>query len=315
MPHSSHWEVDDPCTIDHVISLSGNQQIHVWETPPTLKFNSMPTRRNSILIASGFARRMDHFAGLARYLSANGFHVYRYDSLHHVGLSSGTIDQYTMSIGKQSLEIVMAWLHNRGVTDIGVIAASLSARIAYASVNELDLSFLITAVGVVNLRDTLEKALGFDYLSLPIQALPNDLDFEGHKLGAEVFVRDCFANHWDSFSSTVEQIRHLSIPFIAFTANGDDWVKQDEVIEMLSHIPRGQSKLYSLLGSSHYLGENLVVLRNFYQSVTKAAIALDSNSFDINIPFVEPTFEQLTIATVNERRMKNQIETETMMQA
>lgn len=25
MSHSSHWEVDDPCTIDHVISLSGHQ--------------------------------------------------------------------------------------------------------------------------------------------------------------------------------------------------------------------------------------------------------------------------------------------------
>ncbi|EEX94118.1 acyl transferase [Vibrio orientalis CIP 102891 = ATCC 33934] len=292
-------------TIAHVLRVNNGQEIHVWETPPK---ENAPSKHSTILIASGFARRMDHFAGLAEYLSENGFHVFRYDSLHHVGLSSGSIDEFTMTTGKNSLCSVYHWLQTKGTQNIGLIAASLSARVAYEVVSDLELSFLITAVGVVNLRDTLEKALSFDYLSLPINELPNDLDFEGHKLGSEVFVRDCFEHHWDTFDSTLDKVVNTSVPLIAFTANNDDWVKQEEVYDMLAHIRSGNCKLYSLLGSSHDLGENLVVLRNFYQSVTKAAIAMDGGSLEIDVDFIEPDFEQLTTATVNERRLKAEIE-------
>ena len=269
-------------------------------------------KNNTILIASGFARRMDHFAGLAEYLSSNGFHVIRYDSLHHVGLSSGDINEFSMSIGKDSLLTVIDWLKGRNIEKLGLIAASLSARIAYEIANEIDLSFLVTAVGVVNLRDTLERALKYDYLQLPIEKLPEDLDFEGHNLGSEVFVTDCFKHKWDTLDSTINKMKNLNVPFIAFTANDDNWVKQSEVLDLLISLNSEKCKLYSLIGSSHDLGENLVVLRNFYQSVTKAAIALDNDSLDLDVNMTEPRFEDITSVTVKERRLKNQIENESL---
>lgn len=296
-------------TIDHVISLENDKTLRVWETLP--KENTLK-KNNTILIASGFARRMDHFAGLAEYLSSNGFHVIRYDSLHHVGLSSGNINEFSMSIGKDSLLTVIDWLKGRNIENLGLIAASLSARIAYEIANEIDLSFLVTAVGVVNLRDTLEKALKYDYLQLPIEQLPEDLDFEGHNLGSEVFVTDCFKHQWDTLGSTINKMKDLDIPFIAFTANDDNWVKQSEVLDLLISLNSEKCKLYSLIGSSHDLGENLVVLRNFYQSVTKAAIALDHGSLDLDVNMTEPRFEDITNVTVKERRLKNQIENESL---
>jgi acyl transferase len=296
-------------TIDHVISLENGKTLRVWETLP--KENTLK-KNNTILIASGFARRMDHFAGLAEYLSSNGFHVIRYDSLHHVGLSSGDINEFSMSIGKDSLLTVIDWLKGRNIEKLGLIAASLSARIAYEIANEIDLSFLVTAVGVVNLRDTLERALKYDYLQLPIEKLPEDLDFEGHNLGSEVFVTDCFKHKWDTLDSTINKMKNLDVPFIAFTANDDNWVKQSEVLDLLISLNSEKCKLYSLIGSSHDLGENLVVLRNFYQSVTKAAIALDNDSLDLDVNMTEPRFEDITSVTVKERRLKNQIENESL---
>ncbi|MBB1315667.1 MULTISPECIES: acyl transferase [Aliivibrio] len=296
-------------TIDHVISLENDKTLRVWETLP--KENTLK-KNNTILIASGFARRMDHFAGLAEYLSSNGFHVIRYDSLHHVGLSSGNINEFSMTIGKDSLLTVIDWLKGRNIENLGLIAASLSARIAYEIANEIDLSFLVTAVGVVNLRDTLERALKYDYLQLPIEQLPEDLDFEGHNLGSEVFVTDCFKHQWDTLDSTINKMKDLDIPFIAFTANDDNWVKQSEVLDLLTSLNSEKCKLYSLIGSSHDLGENLVVLRNFYQSVTKAAIALDHGSLDLDVNMTEPRFEDITSVTVKERRLKNQIENESL---
>lgn len=293
--------------IDHVIHLDNDKEIRVWETLPK---DNTELRNNTILIASGFARRMDHFAGLAEYLSSNGFHVIRYDSLHHVGLSSGNINEFSMSIGKDSLLIVIEWLKGRNINKLGLIAASLSARIAYEISSEVDLSFLVTAVGVVNLRDTLERSLKYDYLQLNIEDLPEDLDFEGHNLGSKIFVTDCFKHNWDTLESTKNKMKDLNIPFIAFTANNDDWVKQSEVLEVMGCITSKKCKLYSLIGSSHDLGENLVVLRNFYQSVTKAAISLDNGSVDLNVEIIEPGFEVLTSVTVQERRLKNKIENE-----
>ena len=64
---------------------------------------------------------------------------------------------------------------------------------------------------------------------------------------------------------------------------------------MLGKIRSGNCKLHSLLGSAHDLGKSLFTLRNLYQSVTKAAIAMDGGSLEIDVDFVEPEFEQLTI--------------------
>ncbi|GLR73871.1 acyl transferase [Aliivibrio sifiae] len=299
-------------TIDHVITLVNGQTIRVWETLPK---ENTERRNNTILIASGFARRMDHFAGLAEYLSSNGFHVIRYDSLHHVGLSSGEINEFSMTIGKNSLLTVIDWLNERGINNLGLIAASLSARIAYEIANEIGISFLVTAVGVVNLRDTLERALKYDYLQLAIHDLPEDLDFEGHNLGSEIFVTDCFKYQWDTLDSTINRMRNSDVPLIAFTANDDNWVKQDEVITLINTLDPKKCKLYSLIGSSHDLGENLVVLRNFYQSVTKASMALDKDSLDLDVRIIEPRFEEVTSVTVKERRLKSQIENESFILA
>ncbi|MCD9491244.1 activated long-chain acyl hydrolase LuxD [Photobacterium phosphoreum] len=297
--------------IDHVIKVNNDQYIRVWETIPK---NQDDKRNNTIVIASGFARRMDHFAGLAEYLSTNGFHVIRYDSLNHVGLSSGEIDQFSMSVGKKSLLTVIDWLKSEhGIDQIGLIASSLSARIAYDIVADVNLSFLITAVGVVNLRNTLEQALKYDYLKMEIDEIPEDLNFDGYNLGSKLFVTDCFENNWDTLDSTINKTKNLNFPFIAFVANDDSWVQQHEVEELMNNINSDKTKIYSLIGSSHDLGENLIVLRNFYQSITKAAIALDSNLLGLASEIVEPQFEALTIATVNERRLKNTIKSKSLV--
>ena len=59
-------------TISHVLSVTNDQELHIWETPPN---ESVPPKNSAILIASGLAKRMDHFAGLAEYLSENGFYI------------------------------------------------------------------------------------------------------------------------------------------------------------------------------------------------------------------------------------------------
>lgn len=291
-------------TIDHVIQLHDGKEMRVWET----QAKGSKTRNNTIVIASGFARRMDHFAGLVEYLSNNGFHIFRYDSLNHVGLSSGNVDEFSMTSGKDSLLSVFEWLRIRGIKNIGLIATSLSARIAYEVVDTLNLSFFISVVGVVNLKYTLEKAFEHDYLKDKINELPKNIEFEGYRLGAEIFVDDCLKNKWETLDATKIKMKNFNIPFIAFTANNDNWVAQDDVLELISSINSHQKKLYSLIGSAHDLGENLVVLRNFYQSATKASIALDNGSVDIDVDIIEPSFEDLTMVTIRERRLKNEIE-------
>ncbi|WP_150137296.1 fatty acid reductase transferase subunit LuxD [Candidatus Enterovibrio altilux] len=301
--------LENTTMINHVIDLGSNKSIRIWETLP--KINTKK-RKNTIIIVSSFTKKMDHFSGLAEYLSNNGFHIIRYDSLHHVGLSSGNINEFTMTAGKNNLLTIINWLKTRGINQLGLFAASLSARIAYEIAASIKLSFLVTAVGVINLRDTLKRALKCDYLQLAIEDLPKSFNFEGHNFEAKSFVADCLNNKWDTLESTKNKLNNLDIPFIIFTANNDNWVKESEVIELIDNIHSDRCKIYSLIGGSHNLGANLVVLRNFYQSITKAAIVADHGSvdIDINIDINEPQFETLTTVTVNERRLKNKIESE-----
>nr|AEO97344.1 LuxD [Candidatus Photodesmus katoptron] len=250
---------------------------------------------------------MDHSVGLSEYLSTNGFLVIRYDSLNHVGLSSGNIDKFTMTIGEKSLLAVIHWLNDRGFYNIGLIAISLSARIAYQVVSKISLSFLITSVGVVNLRNTLKKALGFDYLRSSSEDFPSTLELKGYKLEAKNFFLDCLKHHWADLSSTIDRMKDFSAPFIVFIASDDVLIEQNEVLEMLSNIKSGCYKVYSLLGSPHDLSKNLIILRKFYSSITKAAIGLDIGKLNLFASIDEPEFEKITISTVNERRLKIKI--------
>ena len=85
-----------------------------------------PTR--AVLLCPGFARRMSELAFPVAYALNNGAAVYRYDCLDHVGLSDGTIRDFSLSSMRDSMEAALA-LAQKTDRDlpVSVVAISLSA--------------------------------------------------------------------------------------------------------------------------------------------------------------------------------------------
>ena len=282
--------------------MEDDQFLTVWKTP---RNESAPERDSVILLAPGFGSRMDRQAGLALYLAHNGFDVYRYDPLNHVGLSSGEIEQHTMSLAMQSLELATDWLrgHERDQR-VGLIANSLSARVAYQCIARLNVDYLVTTIGVVNLRDKLARALGDDYTVYDVDALPPTLLFEKHDIESYAFAKDGHDNDWFPLDATCRLVSESRVPLLAFSVEQDDWIKQDEVKRMLEHYTNAPRALFSLQGSSHDLNNHLVALRRLCQKVTLAAIGMDADSQAVQLgtELDEPSFEDITVRAVQERR-------------
>jgi len=283
---------------EHHTTAADGRKVTIWRTyAPGMKLHATP-----IVIAPGFSRRMDHLCPLAMYLAMNGFDVYRYDALDHIGLSDGEILDFTMTAGLTSMRAAIAWLSaTAGTSSIGLIAMSLSARVAYRLVTEVDsVAFLLTAVGVVNLASTLRCVWGFDLAGTPLDQLPPFVDFEKHDIRTAHFCSDAHDRDWWSLDGTIAELRRFERPLVTFASLADDWVDAVEQRAALMEGPGMTRRIIELEGSAHDLGRNPAVARLFFTRTTQEIMKLAGVPAEGEI--AEPSFEAITACALGERR-------------
>jgi acyl transferase len=286
------------------VPVSGGRKIAVWRSANI----DRALRRVPILVTSGFARRMSSFSPLAQYLAINGFEVFRYDPLDHIGLSSGEMKDFTLSTGLESMRLVVDWLRKeRELTTLGVVATSLSSRIAYRLIGtQPGFEFLVTAVGVTHVAATLKEVFGEDYSKWRPEDLPDYVEFEKrHRVNGPPFYRDGFENRWWGLEPTVEELRHCKVPIQAFLGNDDPWVKAEDVHQALAGDGSATRKISTLTGSGHDLGRNAAVAREFFCEMTRACIALSgTEQWSTGPELSEPSFEDISRRMIEERRLQ-----------
>ncbi|MFB1479882.1 hypothetical protein [Corallococcus sp. RDP092CA] len=278
-----------------------DRRVMVWRTVNIDRaMRSIP-----ILIAPGFGRKMSAFGPLAMYLAYSGFEVFRYDPLDHVGLSSGGMEDFTMSKGLACMQQVIDWMREeRGLSGVGVVATSLSARIAYRLVaRSSDVRFLVTAVGVTNLQYTLKQVFGVDYSTYAPEALPEFVTFEErHNVRAATFHADCVAHDWFAHATTVREVSSSATPIIAFIGSNDEWVREEDVRGALAS-GNGLRRLYNLTGSGHDLGNNPQVARYLFKEVARAADMVTEGKPEMTELELEPQFNVISEHSIRERRL------------
>ncbi|WP_394821162.1 hypothetical protein [Pendulispora albinea] len=284
---------------EHTVRSARGRNIAVW----ALESTSQPTPPRPIVLAPGFARRMDHLGPLAVYLAHNGFTVYRYDSLDHVGLSDGTMLDFSMSAGLESMDAVVDWVRARhAVPEVGVIAMSLMARVAYQLASRHPgIAFLLLAVGVVNVRRTLHAVWNHDIAGTPVEALPTYVEFEGHYIRSRGFWTDAQEKDWWSVEGTVRALQAVDRPLACFASPEDEWVDASELERVFSSARAGSRRLIHLERSSHDLGRNAAVARVFFQRTTATALELSGLAAG---SIREPAFEQIVEQALVERRLE-----------
>jgi acyl transferase len=281
----------------HRIATDGGRSIAVWR----IRRPQMP-QRGVMLITPGFARRMDHLCALAMNLADNGIDVYRYDPLDHVGLSDGEITHYSLSTGLSSLRAVAAWMREtQSVRSMGLIAVSLGAPVAYRYAAEDSLvAFVISAVGVVNVKRTLRQVWDLDFPAMAPHEMPLFAEFEGHYIDPRPFCAAAHRDDWWTLDSTISVLRRLRQPIVCFAGLDDDWVDPADLQVAFERGGGGPRRIVQLEHCAHDLGRNFAAARIFFHGVNCAILELLQVEGGA---IVESSFERITHQALVERRM------------
>jgi acyl transferase len=292
---------DLPTLRQHYTYLSDRRKVVLW----SLRYD-WANHRAPLLLGSGFGRRMDHFSSLALYLVNAGFVVFRYDSVDHDGLSDGQMENYTLSSGLVSLEAAIQWVcAQSGVNSIGVVVTSLSARVAYESIARTSgIAFLITIMGVVDVRRTLERVFGHDYTVLTPSALPDFVEFQRQRIQPGQFYSDYHEYGWGTAVETMDVLSTVIKPIVGFASEQDPWVDIATVREVFAR-GNGFRRLIEISDSGHQIGSNPSIARALFRRLTEIALELSGDA--LKESWSEPGFSQMAEEAIRERRIQRAV--------
>ena len=176
--------------------------------------------RPPVLILTGFGRPMCDLATVAAFVSWAGPVTYRFDPPFHVGISQGEIDRFTLSGYYQALECALEHISETEGDTVEVIAFSIGLRIALRAITEgAEVSRAVGVSGVVDLRATLRRALGYDP-DAPVETLPEASPFQGHTVYREPFLADLHEHAWLAADDGLDR----STPLTLIAGTDDEWV-------------------------------------------------------------------------------------------
>lgn len=285
----------------HDAVVADNKSLKIWIMRP-----SQP--KGAVVLASGFGRHMYHSAYLAHYLALNGFAVYRYDSLDHVGLSDGAIESFSMGSGLTSLLAAVAFTcQDSGLNAVGVISNSLTTRIALKAASQSrQIAYVVFGVGVVNLRRTLCKVFEMDVFG-DYNSVPEYVRFENHRIAKAGFIPDARTGNWLSLESTIEDLKKMERPVVGLIGETDEWVDSSEVETVMTQGNGGPRKLLRLGNASHEIGRNARIAREFLKILT--AEAAQCAGWESHTEIIEPEFEEMVKQGISERRIQRSFST------
>jgi len=245
------------------------------------------------VLCPGFGRQMTDLVTAAMYLAVNGVTVYRLDPLDHVGLSDGSILDYTPSATADSLAAVLNLVHGleRG-RQVVLVAASMAARPAIRVGLAGGIDRLVTVVGVVNMERTIGSVFGEEILRLDRDDLPPSVWFEHLEIRPQRFFDDR-AGWWELDGATAE-LAALRVPAVAIHADGDPWVDAEDVRRCYRLSPHAPRRIVEIHSNAHDLGQDPAAGLIALEEITKAVLAVPA------LPRT-PTLDQITSAITEER--------------
>jgi alpha-beta hydrolase superfamily lysophospholipase len=254
-PDSAALRADrEPLTL---VSASGLKIAATIETPtPAASASTV------VVIVPSYARTMRQQFLIAWYLLRHGFRVVRYDNTRHVGVSDGDILDFTLESAIEDLNAVVTCVRNRlQPPEIAVVASSLGFRVALRALSDLQhVALLVGLVGVVNVRRTLEQAIGIDFVRRYNEnSLERDLQHSvsGHVVNVFPFISAIVRNDLDTLASTIADLGRCSFPVVQIASEDDAWISLDEVNQALTGAGGArENRLYYLPGVRHDLSRN-----------------------------------------------------------
>lgn len=281
------------------LQLPDGRHIAMWRNDP----REAVAGRVAILIP-GFMRRMRHVGAFARYLTDNGFVVYRFDHVDHVGLSEGEIGDFTIGGMYDGLRVVHDHvLRAAQVEQAVLIPFSLAARPALRLAAETGgIAGIVGVVGVVDTVYTLNQVFGHDYSTVPPDRFGEDetVEFEGKLIGRRRFTGDWHSGRWAAVDETAKDVAASSCPIVNYCGVSDEWVSVDQVRTVLS-AGGSRCRVVELPYVEHELSRNAVAAQTILREVTRSALEFTGSPHE---PVHETGFVELATQVPYERNFE-----------
>lgn len=251
------------------------------------------------VLTPGFGKRMHQHSALTQYLLANGVHVLRFDSVNHLGLSDGTIAEYSLTDGLISLDTATSLcIELMGDRDRFLVATSLTARIALRRFcADRAYAKLIVISGVVDVRHTLNQVFGCDYTRYHPHELPEAVDFESNKINIKQIYLDGHKNDWFSLERTLDEVARFDRPSDWFFGSDDEWIDLASVKACLAASRSGVLRVELLPNCGHDIGRNASVARKMMIEIVRSCLGPLGQA-----QVIEPRYTDILKVALDERR-------------
>ncbi|MGA1839249.1 MAG: hypothetical protein ACMUIU_01380 [bacterium] len=264
-------------------------------TQPSTEWHQM------IVICPPFGRKRENLALLAATLAVNGYANVRIDLRNHVGESSGTSLEFTLSQVLTDLYDTTLWIRNKWPhIRLHLLTMSLSTRPATRFIAKQkagkEYSSFSAFVPVLDIRHVVHKASGKDYFQTVIDGKYE----EGIILDQPVsslFVFDARSNGMEGAEDSLKDLQEIYIPVRLFAATEDEWVDYEE-LKWICKQSHENVLLINVDNARHNIGKNLAAARITLEKYIHELNKLDGFRKD----FIKPSILELVLFSRSDRK-------------
>ncbi len=270
----------------------------------------MPADAPIIVISPGFGETKTNALSLAYILVTNGFRVLRYDATNHIGESSGTIVDCTLSKMKEDLAASVDFVTRRfNASTVGIVVSSLSAVVGFSiAAEDPRVAFVGGLVPVVNVKHTLQAVYNEDLVGDHISGKRWGLiDMLGFPIDADRFLSDAVDHEFHSLEATRNTIERIKVPVWCLVGSEDPWVLVKDVRSVLPPAGEGSKGYVVIESSMHQLHENPLASRTALVEIANAALRFMTGAKAAQSDIVFPRLREVAIQSRVEKERRKLI--------
>jgi acyl transferase len=263
-----------------------------------------PSPRPMVVIAPAFEHTIRNSFVIARYLLGQGFDVLRYDACNHVGLSDGSIEDFTLTSALDDLLDVARFCRVEiQPVNLSLVATSLAGRVAIRAAAKLpgEFSCVGSIACVVDVRETVKKACGIDRVGDWSEGRATDPNFADKVVRHPVkyaFSKVAVEDRWDSLETTLRDLQEArDTPLFDVQGEDDPWVSTTDLLELAKRTPN--LEVLVLRRAVHELNAatSSLALRHLARFLVRRA-----QQRDIELDAIgEPRWDDLVVVNKRER--------------
>jgi pimeloyl-ACP methyl ester carboxylesterase len=230
----------------------------------------------NVLIVPPYGRSAQDLFFLAYFLSCNGLNTYRFDARHHVGRSSGVIEDFRLSELEADVVRVANELRRGSTLPLILVGLSLSAPVAWkVAASAPDVLGVVSIVGTVDVPFTLNQigTVPFDMYRRRPEEAPEYQDMLGYRIKARPFVADAVRNGYGSFEEIRGHVQRVPGPCHMIAGAEDPWVRVDDVRQCHRGATSG-SELLVLEKVTHEFTRSLSVTKQVTTNAVRLCLSL-----------------------------------------